>query len=165
MKCSGPELIQCHLKPGELVICRDARIVTTVLGSCVSVTMFNARFGLAAICHAMLPEPRHALPMDQDHPERFRYLSFAIPAMMEAFRRAGLTPAEIDVKLFGGASVMHTRESIHAPPWVGQGNVSKARQLLREANLHPKAANVGGHGGRKILFNTATGGVLHKHLS
>ena len=159
------EVIQVHLKPGELVICRDARIVTTVLGSCVTLTMFNPRLGLAAICHAMLPEPHHPDALYDDHPDRYRYARFVIPAMADAFRRAGIRTDEIDAKLFGGANIMRSVDAAHSPPGVGQANIRMARLLLEREGLRLKASNVGGHGGRKIIFNTSTGGVLHKHLS
>ncbi|MFO1498347.1 MAG: chemotaxis protein CheD [Verrucomicrobiota bacterium] len=158
-------LPQCHLKPGEIMICQDARIVTTVLGSCVAVTMFSARFGLAAICHAMLPEPRDSRSRDARDPDRFRYVTLAIPTMLAAFRVAGLDLSQVEVKLFGGASVMRSQQGAALGPWVGQANVEMARALLREANLQPKASNVGGHRGCKILFHTGTGRVLHKHLA
>ena len=44
------------LKPAELFISERPAIVRTVLGSCVAVTMYDRQLGIAAICHALLPE-------------------------------------------------------------------------------------------------------------
>jgi len=44
-----------YLKPGEMYITEKPALVSTVLGSCVSVTMFNPRLQIGAICHGLLP--------------------------------------------------------------------------------------------------------------
>jgi chemotaxis receptor (MCP) glutamine deamidase CheD len=44
------------LKPGEVCISREPAVVTTILGSCIAVTMFNERLKIGGICHALLPK-------------------------------------------------------------------------------------------------------------
>jgi len=68
MKLPGPPMAQRHLQPGELLVTQEPQWVITLLGSCVAVTMFNARFRLAAICHGLLPAAArqgYALPESQ----------------------------------------------------------------------------------------------------
>ena len=154
------ELPQTYLKPGELRVVKEPGIVVTVLGSCVAVTFFNARLRVAAICHAMLPRPKHGGPVT----ERFKYLSEAVPHMAAQFRQLGLSPLEVDVKLFGGGNVIGSKDGDHPERWLGNVNVRTARELLAAEGFAIRAANVGGDRGRKILFDTATGEVLHKHL-
>lgn len=158
------ELPQVHLSPGQLIVTREPKIVMTVLGSCVAVTMFDRLSGLAAICHAMLAQPHAAAePFHGGDPMRFRYMSEALPAMLGAYRRAGILRQTIEVKVFGGGNVIgegHTRD----PHWIGGANVAAARRLLEGAGLIVAAENTGGRCGSKILFNTATGAVFHKHL-
>ena len=43
------------LRPGDVTVGKAPAEVSTVLGSCVSVTMFAERLKLGAICHALLP--------------------------------------------------------------------------------------------------------------
>jgi chemotaxis protein CheD len=160
-----PELPQIHLKPGELLVTRDACMVVTVLGSCLSVTMFNARLQFAAICHAMLPEPRLVTPAGTVDPQQFKYLSAVIPTMAARFKGAGIDPTEVEVKIFGGGNVISPNEGTPSDRWLGNVNIEVARTLLLQQRLHIKASNVGGRRGRKILFNTQTGEVLHKHLA
>lgn len=165
MKLPGPALPQCHLQPGELVITPEPQWVITLLGSCVAVTMFNPRFHLAAICHAMLPHP-HARNRTSIAPaERFRYLSHAVPAMLEKFLLLGLAPDELEVKIFGGGNVMHLDPAPPKAHWIGSINVAMAHRLLHAARLRIKAEQVGGSRGCKIAFNTRNGEVLHKFLS
>ena len=107
MKLPGPKLPQVHLRPGELVVTREPQWIVTVLGSCVAVTMFSARFGLAAICHGMLPRPHNDDQISSNPSMGFRYLSRVIPAMVDRFCQTGLEPKDIEVKMFGGGNVIH----------------------------------------------------------
>lgn len=157
-----PELTPVCLKPGELLISRDPFEVTTVLGSCVAVTMFSHRLSLAAICHAMLPSPYPCHCGDQGL-QAYKYVIHAVPDMIKAFRRAAINSEEIEVKMFGGANVLRQGEDWTASG-IGHENVQLARRLLAQENLAIKASNVGGRLGRKIVFNTLTGQVFHKHL-
>jgi chemotaxis protein CheD len=162
MKLPGPPLPQRHLQPGELLITTKPQWVITLLGSCVAVTMFNARFNIAAICHSMLPD---ISPRDADTDQPFRYLSRAIPTMAERFLRHGLKPEEVEVKMFGGANVIDMGGLAHDDRWIGTSNVTSARQLLEAGRFRIKAQNVGGDCGCKIVFNTRNGEVLHKKLT
>lgn len=162
-RVSPPDLPQVHLSPGQLLVTHEARLVATVLGSCVAVTMFDRHSRLAAICHAMLAEPQETVQLGAGDPARFRYMVHALPAMIGAFRRAGVPPRTIEVKLFGGANVIGEQHSAD-PHWIGGATLTVARQLLERATLGIAAENTGGQHGRKILFNTVTGEVLHKHL-
>ena len=135
-----------------------------MLGSCVAVTMYNRRMALAAMCHGMLPKPRNGEAISETDDQRFRYLSLAIPAMSDRFRHAGIQPGQIEVKLFGGSNLINMAGAPSNDIWIGSANVALARTLLDERHLRIRAENVGGTRGRKILFNTQTGEVLHKHL-
>jgi chemotaxis protein CheD len=125
--------------------------------------MFNARLGLAAMCHAMLPAPKTHQEVEESAMP-FKYVSSAIPAMVAVFRRACLHPHEVEVKIFGGANVI-AKTAFSERIGIGSTNVHHARELLLQEGFQIKAANVGGLRGRKIIFNTLTGRVLHKHLS
>ena len=159
------DLPQVNLKSGGLIITSEPKWVITVLGSCVAVTMFSARARLAAICHAMLPHPRPDAANSQLHSaERFRYVSHALPQMVENFLEKRIPAAEIEVKLFGGANILHADNALHQDHWVGNANVAAARQFLEDCQFSVTAENVGGTRGCKIIFNTRTGEVLHKSL-
>jgi len=159
------DLPQVNLKSGDLIITSEPKWVITVLGSCVAVTMFCIRPRLAAICHAMLPQPRPNTLNAQPHPaERFRYVSHALPQMVEKFIAKRIAASEIEVKLFGGANILHANCDPHQDHWVGNANVAAARQYLDDCQFSVAAENVGGTQGCKIIFNTRTGEVLHKTL-
>lgn len=165
MKLPNPDYPQHNLQPGELWVTEEPQWVITLLGSCVAVTMFNARFHLAAICHAMLPKPHRATVTNPQSNKMFRYVSHVLPAMAERFCRLGLQPHEVEIKMFGGGNVIDLGGNPHDDRSIGEANIALARKLLHAARFQIKSENVGGDRGCKILFNTQSGQVLHKRLS
>lgn len=166
MKLLAPPLPQFNLKTGGLLVTQEPQWVVTVLGSCVAVTMFNARLHLAAICHAALPQLPHHGREAMDSATRLRYLSHVIPAMTHEFASRGLRPAEVEVKLFGGGNVLKIGR--HRPAGtdsIGEANIAMARHLLTAARYHITALQVGDARGCKLMFNTHSGEVFYKPLS
>lgn len=155
-----------HLAPGAWLVTDAHQQVQTVLGSCVAVTMFDRASGLAAICHAMLAEPLRPSPALAHDPARFRYLCVVLPAMIAAFDRHGIDRRAVQVKLFGGSTLLPCAidSCSTGAPWVGAANVAMAREILHQARFTLSAENTGGNRGRKIVFHTATGEVLHQRL-
>ncbi len=157
MNQGGSRLNKVYLKPGELVITEEPTMVTTVLGSCVSVTMFNARRGVAAICHGMLPHGGKS--------ENFKYVDTAVRYMIGYFNKLEIDRKEIEVKFFGGADMFNTVESSTRNLTVGWQNISAATRCLKEYGMTPTTSDVGGKKGRKLIFTTDTGIVYLKRLS
>ncbi|WP_298436503.1 chemotaxis protein CheD [Geobacter sp.] len=153
MKPALTGLPTVYLRPGELHFGAAPTVVTTVLGSCVSVTMFERTSGTAAICHALLPEGNKG--------DGLRYVDTSILHMLALFSARGVSPARLEVKLFGGADLIGFGGSRIG---VGRRNVEIARRVLSVSGLAVTAADVGGTRGRKLIFYTHTGEVLLKRL-
>jgi chemotaxis protein CheD len=84
--------------------------------------------------------------------------------MVERFRGHGVRPGSIQVKLFGGAVILGNHQNRDSQISLGQMNVTAAMETIKKQNLQLKAANVGGHSGRKLFFNTRTGIVRIKKV-
>lgn len=153
MRDLPPDLARVYLKPGELHFATGPTVVSTVLGSCVSVTMFDRLSGAAAICHALLPEgPRT---------DAFRYVDTSILHMLETFSAHGIHRRRLEVKIFGGADMIGVGGSRMG---VGRRNVEIATQVLAASGLDVSTCDVGGIRGRKLFFVTHTGDVFLKRL-
>lgn len=153
-----------YLKPGEMRIADRPGIVTTVLGSCVSITMYNSRLKVGAICHGMLPrwvEGRHG---GGKCDERFRYVDYSIRYMVEAFRSFGIAPRETEVKLFGGADMFSSDDNDKRYTSVGRQNIMTALEVTEEEGLVVRKKDIGGTRGRKLHFYLHTGAVFLKRL-
>ncbi len=152
------------LKPGELYIGDQPGIVTTVLGSCVSVTLYSPRNRTAAICHGMMPRWGEPERCKGPHAERFKYVDYAVRYMMEAFRSFGIKPCEIEVKLFGGANLLSSADDGGQHVSIGRQNVSTALEVMNEEGWIIARRDVGGTQGRKLHFYLHTGEVFVKKL-
>lgn len=136
--------------------------VTTVLGPCVSATLWCRHSRLAAICHAMLPTAPSGTPPCPGG-VRGKYVDEVIPEMILQFMRKAVHPLSYEVKLFGGADLVdHPAHNANAR--IGSQNVELARELLSRHRLALTAFDVGGNTGRKLIFDTVTGLVRVKHL-
>lgn len=154
-----------HLKAGEIYIAEKPTLVATVLGSCISVTMFNNRFKIGAICHGALPVyNKNRYGIRENNNEPFKYVDFSISHMVSQLANYGIKTCEIEVKLFGGADMFSFDNKNENKLTVGQQNIQVALNTIKKENLRLLIADTGGKRGRKIFFYTHTGEVLLKRL-
>jgi len=154
------DLDKVYLKPGELYIGEKPAKVSTVLGSCVSVTMFSKRLRIGAICHGALPHCREMRRCHDLCKETFKYVDCSVHYMLGRMRSFGCKDSEIEIKLFGGADTLSSKKE----NTIGSMNVKMALEIIRQENLRVIAADVGDSFGRKIFFMTHTGDVYLKRL-
>ncbi|MDA8242261.1 MAG: chemotaxis protein CheD [Nitrospiraceae bacterium] len=161
MNLHDPEMKTVYLKPGEIYIARDEpTVVTTVLGSCISVAMFNGRLNIGAICHGLLPKCRDKKACDGTCFEEFRYVECSMRHILSRFFSLGVHRSEIRVKLFGGSDMFELKSP--ASISVGKQNIETALKVIGDEGLTLVSSDVGGPLGRKIFFHTQTGEVLLK---
>jgi chemotaxis protein CheD len=158
---SLPEL---YLKPGDYYFGEQPTHVHTVLGSCVAVSIFHRHTGLAAMCHAVQPDCGLAEACKNRCAQYSRYVCCVVPAMVRSFFIRKIRPADLAVKLFGGAAITGDHDHRQRQLSVGAMNVATARQVLQRNGLTLDVIDAGGDFGRKIIFNTQTGVVLMKRI-
>jgi len=158
---SYPDLPIINLTPGKLLITKQTTIVSTILGSCVSLCLHSEKLRVGAICHGILP--RQTKPTTAGY---FPYLDTAVPHMLETMAsQFGLTPSELTVKLFGGANVLQTDLTGTDGLAIGQQNIAAALEALARFDLAPGVQKTGGTKGYKIFFNTGTGEVFMRRIA
>ncbi|MDD5286239.1 MAG: chemotaxis protein CheD [Desulfuromonadaceae bacterium] len=155
------KLIESHshkiyLRPGEVVVAREPVLVSTVLGSCVAVTMFSPVSGVGAICHAMLPD-------NAGRDEDLRYVDTALRHIFRKVLEYG-GGSDLVVKLFGGARVLDVGDGEPSRRTVGEQNVERALQVLDSLGLTVTSADTGGAVGRKLFFCTRDGDVYLRRM-
>lgn len=162
MNYSAADLPALYLKPGEFVISGEPAVITTVLGSCVSVTMFNPRLRIGAICHGLLPLCKDDGPCDNECGNGFRYVDCSVRLMLEEFRKKGIGHAEIEAKLFGGADMFAPQEIRPGNITVGRQNIEAAFKICEQERIPVLKSDTGGMYSRKIIFYPHTGDVYLK---
>lgn len=157
MRPQTPHQPNVHLKPGELAITSQPVLVETVLGSCVSVSLYCPFQGIGAMCHAMLPT---------GDATEFKYVDSAINHMVQALEGKGVNLSTVVAKLFGGSDMFARCRDIGPAKYpVGEQNIAKAREILTRHRIKINNHDVGGVYGRKLLFFSDTGQVFVKKLT
>lgn len=129
--------------------------VTTILGSCVAVCMWDRYLGIGGINHYMLPTWNG---MELASP---KYGNIAIERLQERMLQLGCKKQNLVAKVFGGGEVISvTTTSMH----IGERNVMVALEMLADMCIPVIGRSTGGNSGRKIIFNTHTGEVLQCYI-
>ena len=140
-----------YLYPGTIFVHRHPHLVTTVLGSCVAVCLWNQSAQLGGINHYLLPLWNgEGLPTP-------KYGNIAIAKLVEKVRAYSSPGDKLIAKVFGGASMWEKTEGLLA---VGQRNIEFAIETLESLKISIVSSDLGGHQGRKVIFNSGDGTVL-----
>ncbi|WP_236026046.1 chemotaxis protein CheD [Geomonas azotofigens] len=142
------------------MVSSEPMLVTTLLGSCVAVTIFNYRLRLGAICHAQLP-CNGQLAGGGQHDEHGKYVDSAIREMLERLLHRGALRGELEAKVFGGSDMFDARGRLRS---VGKQNSEMALRILAHESVRVAKQDLGGERGRKIIFHAHTGEVFLKRL-
>jgi chemotaxis protein CheD len=145
-----------YLHAGHLVVSRDPCRVTTILGSCVAVGLWDPTTGVGGINHFLLPTWTGS---DLESP---RFGNVAVRALIREVVAAGGRRRSLHAKLFGGACVLR---AFQAGGWhLGRKNVEVARQILLDEAIPLSAEDVEGERGRKLIFQTHDGSAWVRSL-
>lgn len=164
MKGLNNGLPKVFLQTGDCFIGVQPTLVTTVLGSCLGVTLHAPKMGIGTICHAFLPDSSDVKSRQQQEPQICRYVDTALQNMLETMDKVGIPRRELVIKMFGGSGGMAVRNVGNTGFDIGRRNIEMARKLLKFARLDIQVEDVGGNQGRKLMFNTQTGEVWVKKL-
>jgi chemotaxis protein CheD len=151
------------LKPSEVFIGGagpEAGRVTTILGSCVSVTFYSPRRRMGAICHALLARCPRPAGCRSRCADRGRFVACVLPSLLQRLGARGIKPGELVCGLFGGSDL----SGVNGAAAAGRINAQTAAAFLESARLRVRNRDVGGRAGRKLIFNTETGEIWLKRL-
>ena len=149
------------LKPGEVFVSDQPTRVSTVLGSCVSIFVFDQKLRIGGANHFMLPKPESGI---EKMSERFAYGCFAIPELFRQLKQRGSQKEDLIVKIVGGASVLESTSG-SAGKEVGRVNVECAHEYLRKLGISVAKESTGGRFGFKVEFLSEDGIVRMKKVS
>ncbi|MEO5373547.1 MAG: chemotaxis protein CheD [Alphaproteobacteria bacterium] len=149
-QAAAQQLPQVHLFPGDMACQLKPQLITTILGSCVAVCLWDRSLRFGGMNHFLLPYWEH-----QGEPS-LRYGNVAIEALVEEMRRFGSRPGDLRAKVFGGANVLPVNGD---GPTIGTRNVDMALQELRRFDIPVVNRHVSGTSGLLIKHFTETGEV------
>ena len=154
-----------YLHPGEYHFATKPTMIHTILGSCVSVVLYDQAHQFGAMCHAVLDSVPS--PQEQRGKRCYKYMDCVLEEMIHKFRSYGIAMQSLRAKVFGGAQMLLEEEremASAARPGVGVKNAQMALQLLQQYGCKVEAQDVGGYQGRKIYFLSHDGDVYLKRV-
>lgn len=129
--------------------------ISTVLGSCVSVCLWDSHLKIGGMNHYMLPLWNgEGLPTP-------RFGNIATEKLIEKMLYLGSHKKNLTAKIIGGARQLNKGGNIFN---VGERNIVHAIEMLKKAEIRIVSQNTGGEKGRKIKYITQTGEIFMKFL-
>ena len=145
-----------YLQPGQVHAAAAPTTITTVLGSCVSVCLYDTRAGVGGMNHFLLPHP-------VSHERSARFGNVAMEELLAAVKRLGAELGALRAKIFGGAAVLGTRPAA-GRRHLGEENTRLALGMLLDMGIPVVHGDVGGTRGRKVVFHTDEGSAWMRTL-
>ena len=140
------------LMPGEYFVHdADDLLLTTVLGSCVSVCLIDRVAHLGGMNHFMLPDGGSA----------GRYGVYAMELLINGMMKRGARRERLQAKVFGGGHVMSNFSTIN----VGEQNVAFIDQFLASERIAVLSRDVLDIHPRKVCLFPGSGRALVKKLA
>ena len=141
-----------YLHPGQVFVSPDPAEVTTILGSCVAVCVFDPVLRLGGTNHYLLPH------WVGNGLSSTRFGNVAVRSLIDKVLALGGQKENLQAKVFGGACVL---DAFHGrAEHLGTKNADLALRTLRQEGIPVVADDVGGRRGRKVIFHTDTGLAL-----
>lgn len=146
--------VEVILQPGDCFVGTGKHVLRTLLGSCVSITLWHPELHVGAMSHFLLPSRGTPMSTAPDG----RYGDEAMHLMLRGLQRYGARPEECVAKLFGGANMFPLHADAGAMP-VGKKNGEAARALVRSHGIIIASEDLFGSGHRQIVFHVHSGDV------
>lgn len=144
------------LLPGQLHVATPPARFSAILGSCVTLCLWDGRRKIGGMNHVLLPDG------PADAPNQYRYANVANKALLEQMIAAGSSIHDITARVYGGAAI-HVPEGEEAES-LGYKNVCATLDFLRSTGIPLMAKETGGQHGRKLLFDLHSGQTCMEEL-
>ena len=145
-----------YLHPGEVVASARPAVLSTILGSCVAVCLFDAKHGVGGMNHFLLPDSA-----GQARPSA-RFGDVAMERLLAAVLEAGARRSGLAAHVYGGGCVLAA--FCAGGSHLGERNVQAALRFLDDARIPVLQRDTGGRRGRRLHFHTHGGAAQARRI-
>lgn len=151
---------------GESYVSSKEEILCTVLGSCISVCLFDEKNNVGGLNHFMLPDGQFSgdvnLQGEQLVQKSMRYGITAMEILISDMQKNGAERKNLTAKIFGGGNVLSRTGN---GPSIGDKNIGFTRAYLKSEGIPILSEDVGSTYGRKIFYLTEKNAVFVKKVA
>ena len=133
------------LQPGYLIVPGEPMLIYMILGSCVSVIIFNRKQQKSGCCHFMVPQ------VTGDDSPKPKHGTAAILALIRMLLEHGGARDDLEAQVIGGSDLPGRT--------LGKENVEIAVKVLTKKGIHITSVDTGGDKARKVIYNTESNHV------
>jgi chemotaxis protein CheD len=142
------------LYPGQVFATREPIVISTILGSCAAVCLWDRHKKAGGMNHYLLPDG------GDDGANRLRYGNNANAELLKQVMALGCEIRNMQAKIFGGSCAFGANPSQS----LGTRNVQLAEDFLRSAGIHVVERDVSGKRGRRLVFQISDGVTTIKNF-
>ena len=133
--------------------------VSTLLGSCVAITLWHPRRRIGGMCHYLLPARRRAAGVPPDG----RYGDEAFGMLVDVIAQAGTDPRDYEAHLYGGADTLPDRAGARFD--IGERNIEQGWTLIDRHGLQLVGVDVGDRVPRHVALDLQSGEVAMRRCA
>ena len=133
-------------------------ILSSGLGSCVVLTLYDTERKLGGLAHIMLPDSNN---LNGYHPA-YKCADTAIATLIKELRSMRATPQNMVAKLVGGAKMFLSSDDFSLG--IGEQNITSVKLILKRKRIPVIGENTGGNYGRSVEFYLDSGKVIVKAI-
>ncbi len=147
--------------PGEYYSTGSSEMISTVLGSCVSIALYDAEAGVGGLNHFMLARDSR---VDNEEGDRLmgKFGEYAIKLLIDDLKEKGGRQDRFAAKVFGGGNIFNLPNT---GAQVGDVNSRFAFEYLKQIDIPVVSSNTGGNFPRKLFFDPVRGKVFMKFIN
>lgn len=149
------ERLALNINPGGWAVERQ-RPISTLLGSCVAVCIYDPVLRMGGINHFMLPSRLHSSNADTDIVLSGDY---AMEILLNALLGKGARKERLIAKAFGGGTIVTSIQMA-----IGERNTAFAKEWLAREGIPLAASDFRGPWSRKVIFVPSTGEAFCKRI-
>lgn len=148
-----------YIGPGDYCVTGEDIVISTLLGSCIAVALYDLEKAIGGLNHFMLPFTRN---LDAHKPEdSARYGINSMEMLINGLLKMGARREKFYAKVFGGSSVLrYQQEATYNIPKM---NIEFIFNFLDIEKIPIESYSVGGPFPRKIYYFPRTAKVLMRY--
>lgn len=142
---------------GDFYVSDDAGVVlSTVLGSCIAICLFDPAISTGGMNHFLLAAP--GSNTETDPLKQRLYGAFAMEQLINEMLKRGANRSTMRAHVYGGSNIHK------AMAHIGTSNANFAREFLKQDGILISNEDTGGSDARRLDLRPATGQIRCKHI-